>query len=159
MTSLGRSVGRHRTTDVPSGLSWAGAARMRRDDGEEPETIEIHNHVADPDYGSLTSEEMDSDRHHDRHRDLRDRRPRDEEPDDEDGEVVARFPRNFHVQTEGDEIVVYSRPPRSQRTDIYDLKIEDRTRRTGDQRPPRTVAELNRFFASYYPRKKTTAAR
>jgi hypothetical protein len=132
-----------------------------RDDEEEPGTepeIEIHNHIPEfgrePDYGALSSEQMDR-----RHRDLHDRRPRDEEPDDEDGEVVARFPASYHVQTEGDEIVVYSRPPRSQRTDLFDFKIEDRKRRTGDQRPPRTLVELNRFFASYYPRKKTTAAR
>jgi hypothetical protein len=141
--TLGRSLGRHRTTDVPSGLGWAGEARMRE---EEPESIEIHNHIAEPDYNSLTSEQMD-------------RRHRDDEPD-EDGEVVARFPASFHMQTEGDEIVVYSRPPRSQRSDILDIKVDDRSRRAArDQHPPRTVAELNRFFAGYYPRKKTTAAR
>lgn len=153
MTTV-RSVGRFPTRDVPP-MGWAGEARRRRDDDEEPETIEIHNHLPqfgrEPDYGALTSEEMDSDRA--RHRDLRARRHRDDEyEDDEDGEVVARYPASYHVQTEGDEIVIYSKPPRSQPTDLLDFRVDDRRRKhvARDQRPPQSLAELNQLHRQFY---------
>jgi hypothetical protein len=75
----------------------------------------------------------------------------DEESDMEEGEIVARFPASYHCQTEGDEIVVYKTPPKN-KTDLFDFK-------TADRRPPRTLREMNTFFAGYYPRRKTTAAR
>jgi hypothetical protein len=76
----------------------------------------------------------------------------DEEPNMEEGKVVARYPKGYHVQTEGDEIVVYSKAPNT-KTDLFDFKT------TQDHRPPRTLAEMNKFFAGYYPRRRTTAAR
>jgi hypothetical protein len=155
------------------GPAMAMDSLHRRDDepdefDDEHPDIEIHNHIPE-DYGALASEEMtpgDPGRRH-----VDDRRHRQRDDEEEVGEVAARFPADFHAQVEGDELVVYSRPPLSQRTDIYDFKIEDRGRRPADRhrladtrdawraRPPRTTAALNRFMADYYPRRKATAAR
>jgi hypothetical protein len=107
----------------------------KRTRDEDPSTIEIHNHLPARDDYSVSGENI---------------APRDEGADD-DG-VVARYPASYHAEIEDDELVIYSRAPES-RTDLYDFKA------THDHRPPRTLAEMNQFFAGYYPRRRSTAAR
>jgi hypothetical protein len=78
----------------------------------------------------------------------------DEESDMEQVEIVARYPASYHCQTEGDEIIVYKTSPKN-KTDIFNFD----SKTTKDRRPPRSLSELNKFFAGYYPRRRTTAAR
>ena len=126
-----RTVGPARTV----GPSFSMAGRRRTRDQEDPDTIEIHNHIPEGD------------------------NQRDEEEGDKDG-VIARYPSTYHVRTEGKEIVVYSRLPR-QGGDMSaaESNLAFDHVRTQDHQPPRTLAQLNRYFNGYYGRRKKTAAR
>jgi hypothetical protein len=79
--------------------------------------------------------------------------PADDDEEQSQGEVVARFPANgFTCQTEGDEIVIYrgsGSPPH--KTDIFDM-----TTRDSRSRRPRTLRELNALHAAHYRHRKAT---
>lgn len=68
----------------------------------------------------------------------------------DEGEVVARYPSTYHFQTEGDEIVVYSKPPNT-KTDLYDMG-------TKDHHPIQSLGDLNRLHARRYPRRQALRA-
>ena len=104
---------------------------------EVPRIIEIHNHLPARDDYSVSGENIS---------------PRDEEAE-EDG-VVARYPGSYHAAIEGDQLVIRSKAPQ-QETDIYSFD----SKTTKDHRPPRTLAQMNRFLRDYYPRRRSTAAR
>lgn len=134
-----RSRTRVRGGFLTTGPTMAMDSRSRFRDDEEPDTIEVHNYLDDPDY-TVAGENIAP---HDRQRD-------DEEPEEEeDGEVVARYPASYHVATEDDEIVVYSRAPQH-KTDRFDMDTD--ARKTRDGRPPQTVAELNALHLRHYGR-------
>jgi hypothetical protein len=110
--------------------------RAHDEEVDDPEAIEIHNHVA------MSGEPPD---YSDRARD-------DEEPAEypEDGAVVARFPADqFHFMTEGNEVVVYRGAGKSEhKTDIYEFGARD-----SRSRPPQTLRELNALNAAHYRQK------
>jgi len=114
------------------------AGRQRTRDDEDPDTIEIHNHIPEGD----------------------NQRDDEGEEGDENG-VIARYPASsHHVRTEGDEIVVYGRPPREgSDMSAAEANLSFDHAKTHDNRPPRTLAALNEFYRRYYPRRRTTAAR
>jgi hypothetical protein len=66
------------------------------------------------------------------------------------GEVVARYPSSYHFQTEGDEIVVYSKPPKT-KTDLYDMG-------TKDHQAIKSLGDLNRLHSRRYPRRQAVRA-
>jgi hypothetical protein len=134
-------------------------ARRSRDDEpdeDDPDEIEIHNHLPmrEPDdyAASYRSGVGEQDNFYDRARDD------EEEPNAvREGEPVARFPVNgFSAITEGDEIVVYrttgpgDRP--QHKTDIHEMDSRSRTsdQRSRGPRPPRTLRELNEANAAHY---------
>jgi hypothetical protein len=139
-----RFLGKHKTFDAPP-LEWAGEHRMRDDEDPDGDVIEIHNHLPSDleEHEVIGREDIVPDRCN-----LARRRGDEEEPDDEDGDVVARYPASYHVATEGDEIVVYSCAPQH-KTDRSDMNTDRRTR---DGRPPQTVAELNALHLRHYGR-------
>ena len=128
-----RTVGPARTV----GPSFSMAGRQRTRDQEDPDTIEIHNHIPEGD----------------------NQRDDEGEEGDEDG-VVARYPSTYHVTREGDQIVVYSRAPREGNDETAaESNLSFDHARTHDHGPPRSLFALNEFYRGYYGRRKKTAAR
>jgi hypothetical protein len=99
-------------------------------EGDPDDVVEIHNHLP---YDPQSVE--------------------DEEPEQQNGEEIARYPASgFTCRTEGDEIVVYrtgsgSDGP-SHKTDLYDFDMDKA--RDSRSRAPRTLADLNRLHTAHY---------
>jgi hypothetical protein len=131
------------TERIKNGFLTRGPAMamdsFRPRDEEDPDTLEIHNHI-DPDYGALVSEEMSprdrgrrdaySDDRRGRYQDDRRDRLRDDEEEPDDDGVIARYPEDYSAEYEDGELVIRSRPS-SDKTTVHEMGGDPERRAIG----------------------------